>query len=135
MTPEPPPEAVIIARKRTEQHLSRLEAGRRAGISETRYRQLETGVIRIRGTDYPEKAPAETLARMAWAVGVTADELETAGREDAAAELRRLPAGDEFAGEVRAVVDQISGSRVFSERQKRALTELILRDTTDDSGA
>lgn len=39
----------------------------------------------------PVKAPAETLARMAQVVGVTPEQLEEAGRADAADELRALP--------------------------------------------
>jgi transcriptional regulator with XRE-family HTH domain len=68
------------------------EAARRAGISDTRWSQLENGYRMVRGQPEPEPPPpAATLARMAQAVGVTAAELEQAGRADAAAEMRALP--------------------------------------------
>lgn len=87
--PQPPPEAQLIARKRNDPpHMPVSRAAARAGISDTRWSQLENGYRKIRGHYEPERAPADTLARMALAVGVTPDELEDAGRHDAAGELR-----------------------------------------------
>jgi transcriptional regulator with XRE-family HTH domain len=82
-----PPEAKLIAsaRQALVPRVSMRQAAERAGISPTRWRQLEAGVIRVRGKDYPEVAPAETLARMALAVGVSPSSLVAAGRGDAAA--------------------------------------------------
>lgn len=93
-SPMPPPEARLIAAKRAQlvPKVSGREAARRAGISPTRWRQLEAGVIRVRGHDFPEIAPAETLAYMALAVGVTQAELAGAGRDDAAEILGKLAA-------------------------------------------
>ena len=93
MPAHPPPEAALIAARLAARvpHMSRREAARRAGISETRWRQIENGIIRVRGADYPEVAPAGTLARIALVVGITPAELESAGRPDAAAELAQLP--------------------------------------------
>jgi len=131
---EAPPEAQLIARKRKALRptLSMLEAARRAGMSATRWRQLETGSIRVKGADYPERAPADTLARMAWVTGATAAELCEAGRPDAAEELERLPDGSPDHGahdEVRAIIDQIASSKVLTERQRKALIDQILADT------
>ncbi len=90
--PAPPPEAVLIAgRRESPPRMSMSEAARRAGISDTRWRQIEKGSRPFRGGYYPEAAPAELLARMAQVVGVTAEELAACGRADAAAELAALP--------------------------------------------
>lgn len=70
--------------------MSARTAAREAGISEARWRQIASGYQTVSGTRVPVTAPAETLARMARVVGVTPPELEEAGREDAATELRAL---------------------------------------------
>lgn len=128
---QPPPEGLLIGRKRREKNprLSRLEAGRLAGISETRWRQLESGVIRIKGTDYPERAPDDTLARMAFAVGVSAAELAEAGRPEAAVLLARLAAtidGDGAGEDVRELIEKVAHSRHLPERIRRDLVDQIL---------
>lgn len=123
-SPPPPPEAELIAAKRTAQipHLSMREAARRARISPTRWRQLETGRMRIKGQEFAEIAPAETLARMAQTVGATPTELTEAGRADAAAILEQLPA-DPMA---QLVID-LQNASGLTGRQKRALLELLGR--------
>ena len=80
MPAQPPPEAALIAARLAARvpHMSRREAARRAGISETRWRQIENGIIRVRGADYPEVAPAGTLARIALVVGSEVDGLSPA---------------------------------------------------------
>lgn len=132
MTPlKPPPEAVLIATKRdgAVPRLSMREAARLAGISATRWRQLEAGTIRVKGTDYPEKAPAETLALMAQAVGATPEELRTSGRDDAAAILVKILAVEPDAARNRSdasrMVDTISG---LSRRQRETLEARIAED-------
>lgn len=93
-SPKPPPEARLIQRKREEPpRLSMSEAARRAGISPTRWRQLENGYRLMLGKPVRESAPARTLAAMAAAVGVTPGELKEAGRPDAAGELEAMLAG------------------------------------------
>lgn len=74
----------------------------------------------------PVKAPPETLARMAQVVGVTPEQLETAGRPDAAAELRELPALAEperplTLDEIRADLARLNRE---SERQRAENAEL-----------
>lgn len=129
--PKPPPEAVLIATKRdgAVPRLSMREAARLAGISATRWRQLETGIFSARGTDYPERAPAETLARMAQAVGATPEELRTAGRDDAAVILVKILAVEPDAARNRSdaarMVDSISG---LTGRQRDALVARITDD-------
>ena len=78
---------------------------------------------RVKGQDFPERANAETLARMAQTVGATAAELTAAGRADAAAILERLPANPHL----QLAID-VRNAHGLTERQKRALLELISRD-------
>lgn len=126
-SPQPPPEAVLIARKREEApRMSIRAAAEQAGISETRWRQIESGRRMFQGKPWPERAPAAILARMARVVSVTATELEKAGRPDAAAELDALPLpevrrdedGHETAtsAELQAVMDRL-------DRIEEALTQ------------
>lgn len=62
-----------------------------AGISDARWRQLVKGSMQVSpGVHRPEIAPALTLARMADVVGVSADQLREAGRDDAAQALEKL---------------------------------------------
>lgn len=81
-----PAEAELLdeALKRKRPKLSARRAASAAGISEGWWRQITKGV-QTRGTgSIPVVAPAETIARMALAVGVSEDELKEAGRHDAA---------------------------------------------------
>ncbi|MGJ5693015.1 hypothetical protein ACM6RM_07560, partial [Streptomyces pratensis] len=86
--PEPPPEAALIRAAAKRNRISGRKAASLAGISDARWRQIVTGYQSVGGTFVPVKAPADTLARMAQAVGVSAEELAAADREDAADELR-----------------------------------------------
>lgn len=99
--PEPPPEAALIRAAAKRNRISGRKAASLAGISDARWRQIVTGYQSVGGTFVPVKAPADTLARMAQAVGVSAEELAAADREDAADELRELstapPAGQSSA--------------------------------------
>ena len=121
----PPPEAELIRERREAQvpRLSMREAARRAGLSAPWWRMLETGVRRVKGQDFPERANAETLARMAQTVGVTGAELTAAGRADAAAILEKLPTNPHLQLSI-----DVRNSRDLTERQKRALLELINRN-------
>lgn len=86
-TPEQRPEGRLIAEAlaRRVPRMSQREAARRAELSETRWRQIIAGYQQLAdGVRAPVVAPAETLARMAAAVGVSAGDLAQAGREDAA---------------------------------------------------
>lgn len=92
--PAPPPEGALIAQalENLRPKLSVRAAAPRAGIGEARWRQIVKGYTTVSGTNVPVHGPAETVARMAQVVGVTPEQLAEAGREDAAEELRRLPA-------------------------------------------
>jgi len=92
--------------------MSGRRAAELAGMSEGRWRQIAKGYMAAGGGHaIPVIAPADTLARMALAVGVTADELRKAGREDAADVLTML-IGMEAEGEWqrgRTVLDRLIG--------------------------
>jgi transcriptional regulator with XRE-family HTH domain len=94
--PGPPAEAELIQQRREESAppLSRRQAAAKAGISPSQWGDVERGHKRAgSGVIVPVQATAETLARMARTVGVSAEELAVAGREDAAQQLRTLEHG------------------------------------------
>ncbi|MEW2631581.1 hypothetical protein AB0903_07970 [Streptomyces sp. NPDC048389] len=70
--------------------MSARKAASQAGLSDARWRQIVSGYQSVSGAFVPVRAPAETLARMAQVVGVSAEELTEAGREDAAQELAKM---------------------------------------------
>lgn len=89
--PDQLPEGALIADALKRSRLSARKAAERAGMSEGRWRQIVKGYQTVSaGVTAPVRGPAETVARMAHVVGVTPEQLEEAGREDAAAELRAL---------------------------------------------
>ena len=98
--PAAPPEAQLLeqARKALVPTRSQNDAGAGAGISGARWRQVVAGYRRAgKGAWIPETPPADTLARMARSVGVTADQMEVAGRADVAALIRRNSVEDALA--------------------------------------
>lgn len=79
----------------TKLGISARKAASLAGMSDARWRHIVNGYQPIaRNEQIAVTAPAQTLARMAKVVGVDADQLRAAGREDAADELERLPTDD-----------------------------------------
>ncbi|MEV6344173.1 hypothetical protein [Actinoplanes sp. NPDC051851] len=85
MTPEQTPEGRMIQEwaKRTGESVRQLAA--KAGISDTRWRQIVKGwQPAAGGMKIPVRGNAQTLARMNMAIGRTADALADAGRVDAA---------------------------------------------------
>src|SRR5581483_795179 len=92
--PAPPPEGQLIAEALRLTGMSIRTASAKAGISYGRWRQITSGYQNISPGVYGQvKAPAATLARMAEAVGVTPERLETEGqRPDAAKMLREITA-------------------------------------------
>ncbi|WP_158013164.1 helix-turn-helix transcriptional regulator [Streptomyces sp. Root369] len=91
-TPKPPSEAALIKEALRRVRLSGREAARRAGLSETRWRQIVNGYQDVGGVRIPVAAPDETLARMAQVVNVSADQLRQVGRSIAAELLDELAA-------------------------------------------
>jgi transcriptional regulator with XRE-family HTH domain len=86
----PPPEAEALRIARIHQHLSVREAAQRAGVSVSLWRQVEAGYMTpVKGVHMPKIAPAATLARMAQAVDLQAEHLESRGQRPDAAEILR----------------------------------------------
>lgn len=67
------------------------EAAAQAGISDRRWRQIETGSRPEAGTTVAVHAPPATLARMSAVVRATPRQLRDAGRDDAAVVLEAGP--------------------------------------------
>lgn len=129
--PPPPPEAKLIARLRLDMvpPLSMREAARRAGFSVAAWTQNEQGRKKVTaGLTIPITATADKLARMGLVVGATPAQLRDAGRDDAAVILQKLiDAGPDPAEQM---IEVIRASRDFTERQKRALIDMVRRENT-----
>lgn len=93
--PATPPEGKLIRSALAAQGISQREAARRAGISETRWRQIVSGYQAVGGEKATFRSPDDTLARMAFVVAVSPDALQGAGRPEAAKALRELVAEQE----------------------------------------
>lgn len=89
--PEQRPEGKLIQEALKADGRSIRQVAPLAGMSDARWRQLVKGSLAV-GSDHVTEqiAPAATLARMAYVVGVTPGQLTKAGRKDAAALLTRL---------------------------------------------
>lgn len=90
--PPAPPEGNLIKQALAASGITQREAARRAGMSDTRWRQIVSGYQAVGGTKASFRSPGDTLARMAHVVAVTPEQLEAVGREDAAQALRVLEA-------------------------------------------
>ena len=89
--PEQRPEGRLLEAAMKRQRLSARKAARTANLSEARWRHIVSGSQPVSaGVWAPVRGPADTLARMAKAVGVTPGQLEKANRADAAEELRQM---------------------------------------------
>jgi len=84
-----PPEGRLIRLARRARGLSAEEAARRTKIKlgKSRWYHIEAG---YESKDKPVIAPPETLAHMAYVVGVTPEQLAGVGRQDAAEVLREI---------------------------------------------
>lgn len=120
--PATPPEGELITAALKRKKMSAREAARRAGISDARWRQITSGYQTVSGTRVPVSAPAETVARMAQVVGVTSEQLATAGREDAAEALRDLaPPGEPEQGP--PTVEELAAELAEVKRKNRELEQ------------
>jgi len=131
--PRPPQPPVMQLIEQRRGRLSIRKAATAAGISEARWRQLESGARSTQLGYAPASAPPGTLARMAHAAGVTPDELRDAGGAEAAAIL------EEYAAELAAIADADeaaaeAGARAAADvrglnaRQRGALAAMITDD-------
>ena len=104
--PVAPAEADLIRQRResAEPALSRRQAAARAGISPSQWGDVERGSKTAgSGVVAPVRATAETLARMARAIGVSPEDFEAAGREDAASLLRNADAAQDLRHRLAAI--------------------------------
>lgn len=110
-----------------------------AGLSDARWRQIVKGNQSVGSGRFNEVvAPAATLARMAYALGVAPEQLDEVGREDAAAALTRLifeaqngvnvlplPASAS-AGPARDEIEMIYASRTMTAQEKLDAIRMVL---------
>lgn len=121
-TPEQRPEGALLQEALKRKRISVREAAGRASISEGRWRQIVLGYqAASRGQRVEVIAPASTLAKMAWAVNVTPDELVAAGRSDAAEALREMGDADERDD----AIIRVMKSSIPDERKKQLVKLLI----------
>lgn len=128
-TPQAPPEAQLIRELREGliPSLSMRQAARRAGMSASLWTQYEQGYRKITpAITIAMRATPEKLARMAQVVGATPEQLRAAGRGDAAVMLQKLL--DAGPDPKEQMAEKIRQSRDFTERQKSALIEMLLRE-------
>ena len=83
-------ELLEAARLAKRPKLSQNAVAKAAGTSSTTYRRIISGISRFGGQDVPFDGSADTVAQIARVLGVTPEQLEQAGRTDAAEELRIL---------------------------------------------
>lgn len=92
-TPGQTPEGRLIEKAATYSGLSARALAANAGMSDTRWRQVIRGwQPGANGVQVEARASSVTLARMALAVGVKAEQLAEVGRDDAAQQLERIQA-------------------------------------------
>lgn len=96
--PDPTPEGELIRRAMVRKGVNAPDVAPLAGIGPGRWRHIVNGAQPLGGGEYNRVVgPAVTLARMAKAVDVTPEQLEEAGRADAAKVLREDLADEEVA--------------------------------------
>jgi transcriptional regulator with XRE-family HTH domain len=135
--PEQPPEGKLIAEALDNLGISIRQAAKRAKISYGRWRQITSGYQNVSpGSWAAVRGPAATVARMARAAGVSPEQLEEAGRPDAAGKLREIIAaeqrpalmlvpGDSRSGSADGPIGRILNDPDLSEEEKRGATALI----------
>lgn len=130
-TPAQRPEGRLIAEKASDSGLSVRRLAANAGISDTRWRHIVKGWQPAPGSVRAEvKAPAETLARMAAALGLNPEDLQGVGRDDAAKALRemrtRRPALIEKSPSQVDEIDLIYRSNTMSDKDKLEAIRKVL---------
>lgn len=123
--PPQPPVMQLIEQRRERLGMSKRTAAALAGISEGRWRQLENGGRKIRGTWISEDATEPVLARMALAVRLSPDDIEPYSPRaaqmlaDMAAE--REAAGTQDADDAALMVEALPDARRVVGRKRAAL--------------
>ncbi|MEV7805084.1 hypothetical protein AB0O28_19245 [Microbispora sp. NPDC088329] len=134
--PPPPPEGALITAALKAAGISVRAAARRVGISDGRWGQITRGYQNVSAGQYaPVRGPALTVAKMANVAGVTPQELEEAGRADAAEKLREIqsaaviPDGaSRLAVEIRKLQEQIDALMAKLPPERREQLERLLAE-------
>lgn len=89
--PEQRPEGKLVAERiKSDSNLSIRKVAKEIGLSEARIRQIINGYTSAGRQQYIEVfAPTDTLASIALAVGIDADDMELAGRRDVSDAITR----------------------------------------------
>lgn len=107
-----------LRQRRTDAGLSQRQAATRAGISESKWRQLEHGTMTMSGQTVHVQPRAATVAAAARAVGLAvARALELAG--ESPADHPTLLADSD------PTDDRVPGFAALTERQRSAVVELV----------
>jgi hypothetical protein len=136
-TPRQTREGSLIEGAANASGLSVKKLAANAGISDTRWRHIVRGHQPAAGGGVaPVVGPAPTLARMAFAVGISAEELARTGRTDAADLLARIEAQRDGSGipmpltrigSAADEIDMIDASQTMTTRQKLQAIRTVLR--------
>lgn len=124
---EPPREGLLLEQARKRMDISQNEAGSRAGISGTRWRQI----INEQASEMTSTRGVKTLARMATVVGVTADQFAAVGREDVAAVLlgrKDAPSVEELAERLERLEQTAARHHEENEALRKMLHEITGKD-------
>ena len=125
-----PPEGLLLEQARERMDISQNEAGRRAGITGTRWRQITYE----QASEMTSTRGVKTIARMAVAVGVTPEQLAEVGREDVA-ELLRERKGEPSLAELTERLEVLE-REAAQHREETEYLRRMLRDLTGkDSGS
>lgn len=140
MTSDPPlerPEEAMLLEAFTEQDSRSIrQLAAEAGISDGRWRQVLKGSMTSGGHTLPVVAPAATLARMAYVLGVPSAGLDRAGRADAAQALEKLRSQPHKPAPIESLatqsggpdeIDLIYASTTMTAREKLQRIRMVLQ--------
>ncbi|MEU8968060.1 helix-turn-helix transcriptional regulator [Streptomyces monashensis] len=129
--PKPSHEGELIRLARQARGLSPEEAADRTPIriKGFRWRQIENGYKGKVGSSDPVRAPAKTLAHMAYTVGVTPTRLTEVSRSDAAKILREIQI--QKAGETASLPDPLD---ILGPERQRIILDMLGQLSPEDRG-
>jgi len=109
--------------------VSQNEAGDRAGISGTRWRQI----VNTQASDMTSTRGVKTIARMATVVGVTAEAFAGVGRSDIA-DLLREHTAPPTVEELTERVERLEQAQARDREENSELRRMLREITSKDSG-
>ncbi|AKK11048.1 hypothetical protein [Corynebacterium uterequi] len=117
----PSPEGLLIrsTRENLVPRLSIRAAASVAGISESRWRQIEKGSQRAAGADVPAIASDELLGTMAHVVELTPEDLQAVGRAGAAKYLAQLNAIERDRNRMDVDLSDVPSEALIAELARR----------------